>query len=532
MDKVTGMAKKSARGSFKLFIGVSISSIITAVSVIVIMALLETEGDFGLIAIAMTFPTLITLFKNWGMGFSMVKYLAQYRAENNTDGVKNVMLAGLVFELVAGVILTLVSFFFAGYLATNIFGIPEAKVLIEFASLSILADSFLKVSQSTFTGLERLEYHSILQILTAIIRCSLAPLLVGLGFGVLGAIQGQMLAQTIAGIIGLVIVYFKFLKQSKKQSEIKSNVFGTLKTLLRYGAPLSVSVIAGGFLPQFFNTLLAKSSSLPTEEAYTSAMGNYGAALNFAVIITFFTIPISTVLLPTFSKLKFEKDKKLLQVMFRSSVKYGALLVIPVTLMIMVLAEPIVYTLVKTIYTDAPLFLMLYAVVYLYAGTGSLSTAGFLNSQGRTDITMKISIITLGLGVLFGVILIIPFGVIGLLITSATAPLPSTLYGVWWIKKNFGATIDWVASAKIFLASCIAAVVSYLVLSQFTVSYWIELGVGGIAFVFVYFVSAPLIRAIDKNDVRSLREMFSGLGPISYVFEIPFKIMEKLLDMF
>ena len=56
--------------------------------------------------------------------------------------------------------------------------------------------------------------------------------------------------------------------------------------------------------------------------------------------------------------------------------------------------------------------------------------------------------------------------------------------------------------------------------------------VGAVAFVCTYFVVAPLIRAIDKNDVSSLREMFSGLGFISYLFEIPFKVIEKILDIF
>ena len=532
MDKVAGMAKTSARGSFKLFIGVSISSVITAVSVILVMAFLKTESDFGLVAIAMTFPALITLFKDWGINSAMVRYLAQYRSENNTDGAKNVMVAGLVFELLTGAVLTLLSFFLAGYLATNVFGTPEAKGLIEIASLTIITDSFFKVSQATFTGLERLEFYSMVQILNASIRCFLAPLLVFLGFGVLGAIEGQVTAQFVAGVFGILIFYLKFLRQTGKNVKIKLKMFGTAKTLIKYGMPLSVSGIAGGFLPQFFNTLLAKSALFPTEEAYKSAMGNYNAAVNFAVIMTFFTTPITTVLFPAFSKLKVEHDRKSLQVIFRSSVKYGALLTIPVALMVIVLAEPLVYSLVKTIYVDAPLFLMLYSMIYLYSAVGNLSVGALLNGQGRTDITMRISLVTMGLGVVLGLLLIIPFGVVGLLVTTLIAPLASTVYGLWWIKKHFGATVDWGASAKIFLASCIAAAVTHLILSQFTAGYWIELVVGAVAFVCTYFVVAPLIRAIDKNDVSSLREMFSGLGFISYLFEIPFKVIEKILDIF
>ena len=532
MGNVTGMAKSSARSSLKLFIGISISSIITAVSVIVVMNLLEVPDAYGLVGISLIFPTLLSLFKDWGINSAMVKYLAQYRSENNTDGVKNVMITGLVFELLTGALLTLLCFFLAGFLATTIFEIPETKALIEFASLTILADSFLKISQSTFIGFERLEFHSLTQILNSVIRCSIAPLLVWLNFGVLGAIQGQIIAQLVAGLVGLLIFYTKILRRTGKQMKIKLNIFETLKILLRYSLPLSVSIIAGGFLPQFYTTLLRRSVVLPSETAYEAAMGNYGAAINFVVIISFFTIPIGTVLFPAFSKLKTKWDKKSIQVVFQSSVKYGALLTLPVTVMIMVLSEPLVFTLVSTEYTDAPFVLTLYAIIYLYAGLGNLSLGAVLHGQGRTDISMKMSLVTLSIGLVVGVISILPWGVLGLLVTNTVAPLPSILFGLWWVKKNFGATVDWMASAKILLASCIAAAVTYLLLSQFTASYWIELAVGGVCFLGVYLVAAPLIRAVEKDDVHSLREMLSGLGPLSYIFNIPLTIIEKLLGVF
>jgi len=145
---------------------------------------------------------------------------------------------------------------------------------------------------------------------------------------------------------------------------------------------------------------------------------------------------------------------------------------------------------------------------------------------------MKLALLTLGLGSLLGWILIPQFGVVGLIATNLIAGFPSLFMCLWWIRKHFGATIDWESSAKIFLASGIAAVVTYLLLSQLNYNYWIELITGGVSFLGVYLVIAPLIRAVNKKDVRRLRKMLSGLGPLSYVFNIPLKIMEKLLEVF
>jgi len=513
LDKATGMGKTSARGGFKLFIGVSVSSVITALSLILVLRLLGNPDDYGIITTALIFPAMLSLFKDWGTNSAMIKYLAQYRSENKPHNIKNVMVTGLLFELVTGVLLTLLCFLLADFLATNVFKLPEAKVLIEIASLTILADSFLKISQSTFIGLERLEFHSLTLILNSVLRCFLAPLLVFLGYSVLGAIQGQIVAQLISGIIGLVIFYFAFFRNPKEKSLNKLDITGTLKTLLRYGLPLSVSAVIAGFLSQFYIALFTQSFEVVNGANYTTPLGNFQAAVNFTVIITFFTVPIATVLFPAFSKLKAENEKETLRVVFQSSVKYGALLTIPVTLMIMVLSEPLVFAVVGTEYTEAPFFLTLYSIIYFYVGLGSLSLGNFLNGQGKTQITMKLALLTLGLGLFLGWILIPQFGVVGLIATNSIAGFPSLFTGLWWIRKHFGATIDWVSSAKIFLASVIAAVVTYLLLSQLNYNYWIELVTGGISFLLVYLVIAPLIRAVDKKDVRNLREMLSDLGP-------------------
>ena len=90
------MAKTSAKGSFKLFIGVSISSVITAVCVIFLMNLLGSD-TFGLIATALIYPTLLSLVKDWGIHSATVKYLAQYKSENKVYSVKNVMVSILLW---------------------------------------------------------------------------------------------------------------------------------------------------------------------------------------------------------------------------------------------------------------------------------------------------------------------------------------------------------------------------------------------------------------------------------------------------
>jgi len=524
LSKAIRMAKLSARGGFNLFLGVSISSILSAVGVILLMRLL-TPGELGWVTIAMISPTLIGLFRDWGVNSAMIKYVAQYRSENKISKVRNVMYSGLLFELVVGVLLSLTSFLLAGFLATNVFHRSEMKILIEIASLTILAGSFLTASDSTFTGFERMEFSSLTMICQSCLKGFLAPFLVFLGYSFLGAVLGQTVAVVIAGIISILIFYLIFFRNICRRENDELDFSGTLKAMLRYGLPLSVSVILGGFLPQFYNFMMAIYCS-------DSAIGNFQAAVFFTVLITFFTTPITTVLFPAFSKLKPEKEMETLRTVFQFSVKYAAMLTIPVTVMIMVLSKPLVFAIVGTKWSDAPFFLTLYSISFLYSGLGNLSLGSFLNGQDETMVTMKLVLISLGIGLPLSLTLIPLFGIVGLIATTLVAGIPSLAVGLWWIKRHFGATIDWVSSTKIFLASAVAAVITHIIISQLSFQYWVELVAGGVTFLIVYLVAAPLIRAVNKNDIDSLREMVSDLGPFSHLFHIPLNIIERLLTIF
>ena len=91
--------------------------------------------------------------------------------------------------------------------------------------------------------------------------------------------------------------------------------------------------------------------------------------------------------------------------------------------------------------------------------------------------------------------------------------------------------MDFISSAKILLASGIAGGTTYLFLNTFVASAWIILTIGAIIFLSIYLVSAPLVGAVNQTDIDNLRVMFSGLGRISKLLEIPLTLIEKPLKI-
>jgi peptidoglycan biosynthesis protein MviN/MurJ (putative lipid II flippase) len=138
------------------------------------------------------------------------------------------------------------------------------------------------------------------------------------------------------------------------------------------------------------------------------------------------------------------------------------------------------------------------------------------------------SIITLIIGLPLGFILIPAYGITGLIIAGLLAGLPSMVWVLYWIRKRYEAKADFQSSAKILAASALAAAATYLPTSLFNMAIWIKLIIGLIIFLTVYVVGAPLIGAVSVTDINNLRTMFSGLGVVTKIINLPLKAAEKV----
>ncbi len=180
MSKAAEMAKVSTRGSFHLLWGLVISTVISSIALIFIARLLGSDlyGLYGIVLIA---PTLIGVFRDWGINSAMVKFTAEFRSEDRTSEVRSVLVSGIIFEIALGMALSAISFALSGYLATNIFHRPEITYLIQIASITILAGGLINAATAAFTGIEKMELNSIMLICQSTVRTIIMITLIILG---------------------------------------------------------------------------------------------------------------------------------------------------------------------------------------------------------------------------------------------------------------------------------------------------------------------------------------------------------------
>ena len=168
----------------------------------------------------------------------------------------------------------------------------------------------------------------------------------------------------------------------------------------------------------------------------------------------------------------------------------------------------------------------------LFVLLGSLSFERLLTAQGETKMLMKLSLISLCIGIPSAVLLIPLFGILGVIIVGYVGGIPSLIIGVIWTWKRYNVKADFRNSTKIFFASAIAGLSTYLFLNVFVAEAWIMLVSGTLIFLVTYLFSAPFVGAINQMDLNNLRNMFAGLGFISKILEIPLSLLEKLLEIY
>ena len=415
MDKALEMGKTSATGSFHLLIGVAGSTLIMAIGTLVLNSMLPVSG-VGLYGIALIPSSIINFFRDWGVNYAMTQQIANLRTQGKDAQIHDIIMSGVIFELVTGALLSLVCFAVAQPLAAvlstqNPADAANLSIYISIMSLSIFAGALVAAAGGVFTGFERMKLNSLTQILQAIVKTTLGPLLIVLGFGVLGAIYAASISIVAGAVAAILLVYFAIFKPLRKCKDGKCDVAQTLKPMLRYGLPLTVSNIVIGVLPLIFSFTM-------TIYAGSEMMGNYFSAAYFSVLLTFISLPIATVLFPTFSKINAEQEPGLAKMVFASSVKYTSILLVPATMALIALSTPLIGTLFPKngIFSSlfiatsplkfpyAPMFLAILAVINLLVLFGNISIGTFQTGIGKTSQIMKQGLVSLVIGLPLGMV--------------------------------------------------------------------------------------------------------------------------------
>jgi len=518
-ESLSDIVQNSARGGMFLFVGYFFSLVLLAIGSIIVARLLGPDG-YGLFTIALVVPSLILGFIDPGVGGALTRFTAKFRAEGRGDLAAGILKTGFMFKFPMSTISSFLCFIFSDILAAYVLNRPDMGMLIRLSSLMILFQTVFNFLGESFSGLDRMEGVAMILNVEAVIKTVLSPILVILGFGVFGALVGHIISFVIAGIIG-GILFLKFYRTLGKAIDFRFS--SNLKSMVHYGFPLYASNLMGTILSQIQILVLAFFVS-------NSEIGNFNVTVRLLTLIGVLTYPFSA-LFPAFSKVK--RGSSELDSLFRLSVKYTSILVIPVTLMISILSKDIIFTLYGRIYTSAPIFLSIYVLTNLYSGLGSVVIGHLFNGTGETRLSFYSTLINFVVLLPLAFVLTQSYGVVGLLTAILISTTCSFTYSLWATIKKIKVKFDLKSSFRIYLASILSSIPT-LVLSLYVQFYYrfLNLILYVSVFVFLYLTLLPIVKGVEESDIENIRLLFKNIKIIQPLIDPVLTFESKLLSIF
>lgn len=520
-DEVMKVAQESARGSFFLISGTALSTVILSISAILIARLLGADA-YGQYSLVIVIPQLLFLFTDLGLNQGITKFVSDFQTKGDFGRVASIVRHGMLIRVLMGIVISVFAFVFSDFLASVVLQRSELGFLVQLSAITILFQVLFATSISAFVGMDKTEYNALTLNIQSLAKTLIQIVLILTGFAVAGAVVGHVVSYLIAGVIGVVFVVY-LLRKNKRPSANFS--FGdNTKVLLRYGSPLYLSTVLVGVVPLFQNIVLAFFAS-------DSAIGNFKAATNFALLMTVLSIPIQTVMLPAFSKLKNGASKSISN-FFMLANKYTALIVIPVTVLIIAFSGPVVSLVYGSTYELAPQFLAAYCLVYLLVGVGYLTLASFYNGLGETKVTLRISLITFVVLAILSPILTSLYSVLGLISAYLIANGAGQIYSSIYARRRYSVKFDTPGLVKVYLIAGLSVVVPVLIISYSGLSSLLGVIVGGVLFLFTYLTLMPIAKVVSVSELSQACRAVQKTPVLSKIVKLVVVYQTRLLDLF
>jgi stage V sporulation protein B len=485
-----------------LFAGNFLSTAFLAVSSIVVARLLG-PASYGSYTLVLVVPQILQLFVGLGVTFAITRFSAYYIARGQPAVAKRFSINSMIFLILFGAVLSLVCFVGAGFFASVILHREELAPLVRYVSIAVLAQVVLQAAIAGLVGWNSMGWASSASVLQAVVRLSIAPILVISGFGVFGAVTGYTVGFLVAGAAAGLAFYALRLRRAAGEGGA-GKFLADVKEMISYGLPIYAGSVISG-LSTYFVTLLVAVI------AVNAVVGYYQAATNITSGYSLALAAITLALFPAFSSLHGTGADT--SSAFRHATKYVAYIMAPIILFIAGGSGLIVKILYGSAFSSAGGYLLLLALSDVPPVIGLTVAGAFFNGIGKTRLTLVVSVV--GAGTLFvaapllGIVL--NLGVYGLIYAQLIASAVTAAAALYFASRYLKATVDLPAIAAIFGAS-VLGYLALLLLSLLALPDLIALVADALVFVLVYFTSAPLLRAIDAADVEMLGSAIGGLG--------------------
>ena len=522
MEDTFEIGRTAVRGGFYLFIGMFSSTILLAFTTIIVARLLGPE-NYGLYTLIMVIPNFLITVSDVGLSPSLTRFSARLNTENKNSELVKLIYTGIITKIIITSIISIILITFAEQIGVIVINRSNIGNLIKITSIYMIGQTMLNTINSILIGLDEMGKTSFLRNIESISRSIFSPILIYIGLNITGALIGTGIGFLISSLIGIIFLSKRliFLNKNINYNDFKK----ILKNILYFGMPLYFSSLFQNIEIQLRRLLMAYNIS-------NIDIGNYSTAMNFSLLIGILLTPITSSIFPAFSKLKIEEERSKLQNIFKISIKYTSLMVIPVSIILSILSKNIVLILYGNAYKKASFYLSMYLLSYLSTGIGRFIIPAFLNGQGETKRTLEIDIINLFISFALSAYLISKIGIPGVFIAITISQIISNIYGLNIIHKKYGISMSYISSLKVIITSLLSGLITIIVQRLvFLNNLILNTMIIGIVYLIALFITTPLTGTINLNDLNNIQNLTKEIIVIKPIIGVMLKLQKEIINI-
>lgn len=494
---VTELAARTAKVATFITSGKIASIVIQAVMFIAVARLLGPT-NYGLYTLIISISAFMSSFGNVSIGtyfneripYLLAKKRGREIGRELGDGVIALLIPGLALFLAGALLSGVISLYVLhSDVYANLLILSMASILFTFlyAAFNLVLISFNDGKDSAIA----ITVYSILQ-------AAISIFLIYMGFGILGAIVGYLLALLISSLFQIF--------QANATYPISFEWKGMLKRIremLNFSMPITYSNIITTLLSNFSIVLLGVIV-LP------QFIGEYGVASRIGTLLDVVVGSIAVVLIPMFAEAIHNRKlgPKVGKFLYYS-IYFGLLFTTPMIAYITVFAKALITTLFTPSYSNAILYVQLISIGMLLSIFGSYASQLAISSRK----TSKVFRYTLVVGIIEVVSLLILtplLHVIGVII--ALFYIGSIASNVLFMRylKEIGISIKFGAIAKVIISNVLLAILLTPLLFL-NVNPEVILVLGVLLILLLYPPIIALLKAITKDELRLLKELSANI---------------------
>jgi O-antigen/teichoic acid export membrane protein len=275
----------------------------------------DLYGIYVLIAIVIDYFA----FLQFGMGTAAVKYVAEYLARGDEEGILKTFWTGMITHLFMGILGMLLIFAASEVLVDRLFNIPPnardtAIAVLRIGSIGFLISMIIGVAAGAIRAAGRFDLLNGLSILLGTLQIAAAVILLQQGFQLVEVVLSNVVIQ----FVGLVLYgyhvarLFPFLGSPRWDGK-------AFRELLRFGSFVTVSGIVGPILTNIEKLFITSLCSV-------SALTYYAVPFSLMNRLSVLPSSFSAVLFPAFSALQGSNNVAAIRDLYLRSTLYLLLL--------------------------------------------------------------------------------------------------------------------------------------------------------------------------------------------------------------